>query len=61
MIYVAFVEIFMESRETLVEIYNGSRGLWLAVILFFAGMIFMIITEKFCLKENFFFIILLKT
>ena len=42
----------MESRETLVEIYNGSRGLWLAVILFFAGMIFMIITEKFCLKEN---------
>lgn len=52
MIYVAFVEIFMESRESLVGIYGGSKGLWVAVISFFAGMIFMVLTEKFCLKEN---------
>lgn len=52
MIYVAFVEIFMESRESLVEVYGGSKGLWVAVISFFVGMIFMVLTEKFCLKEN---------
>ncbi|WP_130890693.1 zinc transporter ZupT [Fusobacterium ulcerans] len=52
MIYVAFVEIFMESRESLVEVYGGSKGLWVAVISFFLGMIFMVLTEKFCLKEN---------
>ena len=52
MIYVAFVEIFMESRESLSEIYGGSKGILIAVISFFAGMVFMVLTEKFCLKEN---------
>ena len=52
MIYVAFIEIFPEARESLAEGFGETKGLWFAIISFFAGMIFMIFTEKFCLKEH---------
>ncbi|WP_300359337.1 zinc transporter ZupT [Fusobacterium sp.] len=52
MIYVAFIEIFPEARESLVESFGEEKGLWITVLSFFSGMIFMIFTEKFCLGNH---------
>ena len=51
MIYAAFMEIFPEAKESLEESF-GEKGTIIGIISFFAGIIFMIFTEKFCLKEN---------
>lgn len=52
MVYVAFIEIFPESKESLVKEFGEIKGLWISIVSFFSGMIFMIFTEKLCLKQN---------
>ena len=48
MIYVAFTEIFIDAKESLIEVFGESRGSIAAVLSFFFGMIFMVVAEKFC-------------
>lgn len=52
MIYVAFIEIFPEARESLIESFGETKGQWITLISFFIGMFFMSFTEKFCLVKH---------
>ena len=52
MIFASFVEIFPEAKEGLSEIFGETTGFLITMISFLSGMIFMIFTEKFCLKES---------
>lgn len=52
MIYAAFVEILPESMESLEGMFPGGKGTLIASGAFFGGIVFMLLTEKFCLPHN---------
>ncbi len=52
MLYAAFVEILPESMESLKQMFPGVKGKLIASGAFFGGIIFMLITEKFCLPHH---------
>ncbi|TAJ14360.1 zinc transporter ZupT [Marinilabiliaceae bacterium JC017] len=47
MIYVSFVEIFSEAKNTMVEAYGNVPGTWYTVLAFFGGMLFIALIDKF--------------
>ncbi|ADL08720.1 zinc transporter ZupT [Thermosediminibacter oceani] len=46
MIYVSFVEIFPQARETLVESLGEGFGPWVAVLAFFSGIFLIAVIDK---------------
>ncbi|MCL1787591.1 MAG: zinc transporter ZupT [Defluviitaleaceae bacterium] len=47
MLYVAFGEIFLEAKEALEYGYGDEMGLLIAVVAFFAGILLMVVIDKF--------------
>ncbi|KJF45552.1 zinc transporter ZupT [Draconibacterium sediminis] len=47
MIYISFVEIFQEARESLIHHYNEFEGTLYTVIAFFGGMLLIALIDKF--------------
>jgi len=47
MLYVAFAEIFLESIEALEYGYGDEMGLLIATVAFFAGVLLMVVIDKF--------------
>lgn len=52
MIYVSFVEIFMESQSSLTAELGSTGGTWITVIAFFAGMLFIGLIDRFIPKHS---------
>ncbi|HBQ63789.1 MAG TPA: zinc transporter ZupT [Clostridiales bacterium] len=46
MVYISFVELFMEAQQTLMRETGRQNGAWLAVIAFFAGILLIGIIDK---------------
>lgn len=46
MVYVSFVEIFFKAEEALVAYYGPSKGQWMTVISFFAGILVIALIDK---------------
>lgn len=46
MIYVSFVEIFFEAKESLVAGLGKTMGTWVTVISFFVGMFFIALVDR---------------
>lgn len=46
MIYISFVELFAESKETLMEHYGGKEGYGIAILSLFAGMLLIAIIDR---------------
>lgn len=47
MIYISFVEIFQEARESLIHHFNEFEGTMYTVIAFFGGMLLIALIDKF--------------
>ncbi len=47
MIYVSFVEIFFKAQESLVSYLGETKGMWVTVLSFFAGIIIIAVIDKF--------------
>ncbi len=47
MIYVSFVEIFVEARVVLGEVYGDTKGYWVTTIAFFGGIALIGLIDKF--------------
>ncbi len=47
MIYVSFVEIFVEARDTLEGVYGNTKGYWITTIAFFGGIALIGLIDKF--------------
>ncbi|MCL2436476.1 MAG: zinc transporter ZupT [Clostridiales bacterium] len=47
MLYVAFAEIFLEAKEALEYGYGDEMGLLIATVAFFAGILLMVVIDKF--------------
>lgn len=52
MLYAAFMEVLPESIETLSETLGEEKGMLVALLGFFGGIIFMLGTDKFCLTHH---------
>lgn len=46
MIYVSFVEILVQGRDTLIEQWGTKAGNWGAILAFFAGMLLIALIDK---------------
>ena len=46
MIYVSFVELFVQALEALSEVWDGRMGHFLTVVAFFAGMLLIGIIDR---------------
>ncbi|QGH33837.1 zinc transporter ZupT [Gracilibacillus salitolerans] len=52
MIYVSMVEIFVKAQDSLVGELGDTKGAWLTVIGFFAGMVLIALIDKFIPKQG---------
>ncbi|MBP1969451.1 ZIP family zinc transporter [Virgibacillus natechei] len=52
MIYVSMIDIFPKAQDALVAELGEQNGIWLTVISFFAGMIFIALIDKFIPKQS---------
>ncbi|NLU36627.1 MAG: zinc transporter ZupT [Clostridiales bacterium] len=46
MVYISFVEIFMEARNTLTAELGGKAGSWVTIVSFFAGMFIIALIDN---------------
>lgn len=47
MIYVSFVEIFAQAKDSLTEALGATQGTWITVLSFFGGMLLITLVDKF--------------
>jgi zinc transporter, ZIP family len=52
MIYVSLIEIFVKAKDALVGVLGDTKGYWLTVIGFFAGMLLIALIDKFIPKQG---------
>ena len=46
MIYVSFVEMLAQARETLTAVHGPARGTWLSVLAFFGGILLILVIDR---------------